>query len=37
MLIWQALAQIRIFKNGDVAVPLPNETLVLEAMRSAAQ
>jgi shikimate dehydrogenase len=37
MLIWQALAQIRIFKNGDVAVPLPDETRVLEVMRSAAQ
>lgn len=37
MLIWQALAQIRIFKNGDVALPLQNENRVLEAMRSAAQ
>jgi shikimate dehydrogenase len=37
MLIWQALAQIRIFKNGDVALPLQNESRVLEAMRSAAQ
>lgn len=37
MLIWQALAQIRIFKTGDFEMPLPNEARVLEAMRAAAQ
>ena len=37
MLIWQALAQIRIFKSGDVQLPLHNEDRVLEAMRAAAQ
>jgi shikimate dehydrogenase len=37
MLIWQALAQIRIFKSGDALVPLENEDRVLVAMRAAAQ
>lgn len=36
MLIWQALAQIRIFKNGNPSEPLLNEVAVLEAMRIAA-
>lgn len=35
MLVWQAVAQIRIFSAGDVAVPLPNEIAVVEAMRHA--
>ena len=33
MLLWQAVAQIRIFLNGDPAVALPNEVAVVEAMR----
>lgn len=35
MLVWQAIAQIRIFKNGNPAEPLMNEVAVLEAMRIA--
>lgn len=35
MLIWQAIAQIRIFKNGNPDVALANEIAVLEAMRIA--
>lgn len=37
MLIWQALAQIRIFKNGSPEAELLNEVAVLEAMRIAAE
>lgn len=33
MLLWQAVAQIRIFLNGDPTLPLPNEVAVIEAMR----
>ncbi len=36
MLIWQAIAQIRIFKNGNVAAPLENEQEIAEVMRTAA-
>jgi shikimate dehydrogenase len=36
MLIWQAIAQIRVFKNGSVAEPLENEEEIAKAMRSAA-
>jgi shikimate dehydrogenase len=35
MLVWQALAQIRIFKFGNPQQALPNEVAVLEAMRIA--
>jgi shikimate dehydrogenase len=35
MLVWQALAQIRIFKHRSAAEPLLNEIAVLEAMRIA--
>lgn len=35
MLLWQAVAQIRIFTNNDPAVALPNEMAVVEAMRHA--
>jgi shikimate dehydrogenase len=37
MLIWQAVAQIRLFYAADMAVELPNEVAVIEAMREAAQ
>jgi len=37
MLLWQALAQIRIFVHGDPMIPLPNESKVFEAMRSAVR
>jgi shikimate dehydrogenase len=37
MLIWQALAQIRIFKTGDASIPLVNEVHLLQVMRAAAQ
>lgn len=37
MLLWQALAQIRIFVQGDPMIPLPNESKVFEAMRSAVR
>ncbi|MFZ2964031.1 MAG: hypothetical protein WA006_05030 [Rhodoglobus sp.] len=36
MLVHQAIAQVRIFLNGDHAEPLPRETEVLAAMRAAA-
>jgi shikimate dehydrogenase len=35
MLIWQAIAQIRIFKNGNPEAELPNEVAVMQAMRIA--
>jgi shikimate dehydrogenase len=35
MLIYQALAQVRIFVGGDPALELASEPEVLEAMRSA--
>lgn len=35
MLIWQAIAQIRIFRTGNPSTELPNEIAVLEAMRNA--
>lgn len=35
MLLWQALAQVRIFLGGDPEVPLPDEDRVLGAMRLA--
>jgi shikimate dehydrogenase len=37
MLIWQAVAQVRIFRTGDPAVELPNEIAVVEAMRIATE
>jgi shikimate dehydrogenase len=36
MLIWQALAQIRIFTFGSADQQLPNEVAVIEAMRIAS-
>jgi shikimate dehydrogenase len=36
MLIWQAVAQIRIFRNGSPEMPLQNEIAVVESMRLAA-
>jgi len=36
MLVWQAIAQIRVFLNGNVAEPLPNEPLLAQIMRAAA-
>ncbi len=36
MLIWQAIAQIRIFRNGNVAEPLENEDELASVMRNAA-
>lgn len=36
MLIWQAVAQLRLFVNGDLS-ELPNEVAVVEAMRHAAE
>jgi len=35
MLVWQALAQIRIFLTNDAQEPLPNEQELLEVMRSS--
>lgn len=35
MLIWQAVAQLRIFTSGSPNQELPNEVAVLEAMRHA--
>jgi shikimate 5-dehydrogenase len=35
MLLWQAVAQIRIFTTGDPNNQLPNEAAVVEAMRHA--
>jgi shikimate dehydrogenase len=37
MLIWQAVAQIRIFKTGNPETELPNEIAVVEAMRIALE
>lgn len=37
MLLWQAVAQIRIFKAGDPGLQLPNEVAVVEAMRHALE
>lgn len=37
MLIWQAVAQIRIFKFGNPSLTLPNEVAVLEAMRNSVR
>lgn len=37
MLIWQAVAQIRIFFNGSPSKELPNEIAVVEAMRLATE
>ncbi len=35
MLLWQAVAQIRIFKFGNANQALPNEIAVVQAMRNA--
>lgn len=35
MLIWQAVAQVRIFKSGSPEIALANEIAVVEAMRLA--
>ncbi|WP_210481357.1 shikimate dehydrogenase [Naasia sp. SYSU D00948] len=35
MLLHQALLQVRVFRNGDPAAPLPGEDAVLKAMRDA--
>lgn len=35
MLIWQAVAQVRIFKLGNPALTLPDEAKVIDAMKSA--
>jgi shikimate dehydrogenase len=37
MLLWQAIAQIRIFTANDPALPLPNEVAVVEAMRHSLE
>jgi len=37
MLIWQAIAQVRIFRTGDPSIELPNEVAVVEAMRIATE
>jgi shikimate dehydrogenase len=37
MLIWQAVAQIRIFFHGSPTKELPNEIAVVEAMRLATE
>ena len=37
MLIWQAVAQIRIFKSGNPEIELPNEIAVVQAMRIALE
>ena len=37
MLIWQAVAQIRIFRSGDPTLELPNEIAVVQAMRIALE
>lgn len=37
MLIWQAIAQIRIFKSGNPETELPNEIAVVQAMRIALE
>lgn len=36
MLIWQAIAQIRVFRHGSVAEPLVNEEEIAKVMRAAA-
>lgn len=35
MLLWQAVLQARVFYGGDIDEELPNESLVITAMRSA--
>lgn len=35
MLLWQAIAQLRIFTQGNAQVALPNEVAVVEAVRHA--
>jgi shikimate dehydrogenase len=35
MLLWQALAQIRIFVSGDPELPLPNEARIFDSMSNA--
>jgi shikimate dehydrogenase len=37
MLLYQALLQIRIFRNGDPAATLPNERVLVDAMRRALE
>ena len=37
MLLFQALAQVRIFVGGDAQTPLPDEDSVLKAMRAALE
>lgn len=37
MLLWQAIAQIRIFKSGSPTIALENEQGVMQAMRRATQ
>lgn len=37
MLVWQAVAQIRIFRTGSPEVELPNEIAVVQAMRIALE
>ncbi|MCP2636919.1 shikimate dehydrogenase [Microbacterium sp. HD4P20] len=37
MLLYQALLQIRIFRNGDPGATLPNERALVEAMRTALE
>ncbi len=37
MLVWQALAQIRIFVSNDAQQPLTNEQELLEVMRASVQ
>ncbi len=37
MLIWQAVAQIRIFRTGNPEIELPNEIAVVQAMRIALE
>jgi shikimate dehydrogenase len=37
MLIWQAIAQIRLFKTGNPEAELPNEIAVVQAMRIALE
>jgi shikimate dehydrogenase len=37
MLIWQAIAQIRIFNTGNPETELPNEIAVVQAMRIALE
>jgi shikimate dehydrogenase len=37
MLIWQAIAQIRIFKTGNPEIELPNEIAVVQTMRIALE